>query len=202
MAKVDYAHLEKNVKFKRYYLNRIAWWKNISLISPILLLFVGLAGILYYSSVDKLYSWVTLPYALVFLFGLIILRYVKSALQKKLLNDKGAFLCCASFLLQESEGYGYYVFSTENRFSESWIEKQAALIDWDSISTEQKKEARKHTVEIPIEDGKVILMKAISLGKIYKEYACKTTPQKISLLYINPKNVFLIKQKYLNTYSK
>lgn len=198
MAKIDYPKLEKNAKMKRYYLNKIAWWKNLSIISPILLITIGVIGIVYYSNIDSLYQWHTLPYAIVFILGVIVLLAVKSGLQKKYLNNKDAFLCCAAYLIGEYKGYGYFIYSTENRYSDSWIEKQAKSLSFDEIPDEIKKKAIKTNVQIDINEDIKVLLKAVNLAKLHKNYGTKLTPNKIVMLYVTEKSSFPIKLKFLN----
>ena len=198
MAKIDYTNLEKNTKLRRFYINKVAWWKNFSMVSPILLIFIGVVGLVYYSNAESLYSWHTLPYAIAFAFGIILLLYVKSSLKKKFLNNKDSFLCCASYLIEEYQGYGYYVYSTTNKYSESWIEKQGKDLTLADFSEEQTKQARKQSVSVKASDDTQLSLRAISLAKLHKEYRTKTTPTKIVLLYITDKYCFPVKDKFLN----
>ena len=198
MAKIDYPNLEKNAKLRRFYLNKIAWWKNASIISPVLLIFTGVMGIVYYSNTDDLYAWHTLPYAIVFVLGVIFLLYVKSTLKKRFLNNKDSFLCCASCLVGEQKGYGYYVYSTDNRYSESWIEKQAKGLPLNDFTKEQLQLAKKKSIPLKNLDSPQVYLRAVSLAKVLKDYGTKTTPQKIVLLYVTDKYCFPVKLKFIH----
>lgn len=115
MKSNDYANLEKDYNFKRFYLSKTLWWKSTLMVPPILLLFIGLAGILYLFHYDKLVSLYIIPYLLLFIIGTILLKATKRHILKKAMTVSGSFHVCLAAPIGEKDGYIYSVFVNNNR---------------------------------------------------------------------------------------
>lgn len=196
----DYKSLEKDVKFKRAYLNKIPWWKSALLISPSLLLFVGVVGIIHFSRIELLYSWRSVPYIAIFLLGALWLRYIKSHLQKKILNKGKSFLCCMGSVIGEKNGYYYFLFTKDDKRHHShWIQKIASSIDFSQISEELLLKAEKEVVSLPLSndnDESKLYLRAIAKNVVTKEYKTIDNKTIVPLVYISDKYVFPGKQKF------
>lgn len=115
MKSNDYVNLEKDYGFKRFYLSKTPWWKNTIMVPPILLLFTGLAGILYLFHYDKLVSLYIIPYLILFVVGTILLKSIKRHILKKAMTVPESFHVCLAASIGEKDGYIYSIFVNNNR---------------------------------------------------------------------------------------
>lgn len=198
MQKSDYKSLEQDVKFKRAYLSKIPWWKNILLVSPTLLLFVGIAGIVHFSSSDMLFSWRSSPYIGIFVLGALWLRYVKNHLQKSFLKRHKSFLCCIAVQIGEKEGYYYYLFSKgEQRYNKHQAEKTASAISFEQLPEQILSDAKKRSIPIAESNTDDVRLYAIAKNTIMKEYKKSDKHTIIPLVYVADKHIFPINQKFI-----
>lgn len=195
----EYKNLEQDQLFKRRYLGNILWWKNFLLIAPSLLVFIGLAGVLYMAQDGQIKSWYVVPYVVVFVLGLIWVKAVKKYLQDKLLKDKERFLACAARSIGDKGGYYYFIFTKDSkRHNEALINQLAAEVDINNLTAEDLTTAKKQMVEIKTSEQETpIYIKAFTKGNI-----SRTNSQQIGigitpLLYVSPKNIFVIRKKDL-----
>jgi len=122
----DYAKLEKNVKFKKSYLNNTKWWKHAALMAPVVLMFGGLVGILYLFNMDKLISVSVIPYLLLFAVGTILFKAIKVNLQKRKMSEPGSGHVCMAVPVGEKDGYTYVVFTNDtHRYNKHYVKNLA-----------------------------------------------------------------------------
>lgn len=199
MTPSQYKDLEKDKKFKRYYLSKTLWWINYIFVPPSLVLFIGLAGVMHMGYNDKLYTWTALPYILVFVLGAIWLKAAKHNVQGKILDDDSKFLACAACSVFSAKGKYFFIFSTDSkRHNENRINKLAEELTEDSFSEEQKKEAEKSPVEISIpKDDSKIYLKAITINKVKRANIANLGTGITPLLYLSSKDIFVIRNKDL-----
>lgn len=199
MKPSKYKELEVDQLFKRHYLNKIIWWKDFLLVAPALLIFIGIAGVIYMGQNDNLWNWYSVPYIAVLIIGSIWLKAIKKHLQKKLLDDKDKFQACAARAIGDKGGYYYFIFSTgSKRHNETLINQLAESLDINSISEEQLSASKKQMVEIStMETETTIYMKAISVNRVLKTNRENIRTGVTPLLYISPKDIFVIRRKDL-----
>lgn len=195
----EYKNLEQDKLFKRRYLGKILWWKNFLLIAPSLLIFIGIAGVLYVAQGDSINPYYMIPYAVVFLMGAIWLKAVKKHLQDKILNDKERFLVCASRAIGDTGGYYYFIFSKDSkRHNELLINKLAESMDISSLTAEQISLAKKGITEISTEEEETpVYLIAKSINSVLRTNRENIRTGITPLLYISPKNVFVVRRKDL-----
>ena len=148
---------------------------------------------------DKLWDWYSIPYIAILVIGAIWLKAIKNHLQKKILNDKDKFLTCAARAIGDKGGYYYFIFSTgSKRHNETLINQLAESLDINSISEEQLSASKKQMVEIStMETETTIYMKAISVNRVLKTNRENIRTGVTPLLYISPKDIFVIRRKDL-----
>lgn len=199
MKPSQYKDMETDLLFKRRYLSKIAWWKSILLIAPTLLLFVGIAGVIYVVQNEAIASWYMIPYAVVFVMGAAWLKAVKKHLQDKLLKDNERFLVCAARAIADKGGYYYFIFTKESkRHNEALINKLGEEIDFTSLSDDDLLAARKRIIEVATqEEESTIYIKAVSVNNVLKTNRENLRTGITPLLYVSPTNVFVIRRKDL-----
>lgn len=195
----EYKNLELDQIFKRRYLGNILWWKNFLLIAPSLLIFIGLAGILYIAQDGEIKTWYIAPYVAIFLMGIIWLKAIKKHLQDKLLKDKERFLVCAARSVGIEGGYHYFIFSKDSkRHNEILINQLAETTQLTEISHDQLNMAKKQMTEIQTrEEETPIYLKAFSVNNVQKTNKENLGKGITPLLYVSPKNIFVIRRKDL-----
>lgn len=199
MKSSQYKELEKDKKFKKYYLQKTSWWQDYLLVPSIPLLFIGLAGIMYMASNDRLWTWYTIPYILIFIFGTILLKGAKKHVQGKILSNKGSFLACAARAIGDKEGRYYFIFSKSNkRHNESLINDLADNLSIDSFTEEELSKAKKEKTAISTtEEDTQIYLVGIKVDKVLKTNKENLGTGITPLIYISPKEVFVIRNKDL-----
>ena len=199
MRPSQYQELEKDNKFKKYYLQKTSWWKNYLLLPPIPLLFIGLAGIMHLGSNDQLWTWYLIPYLAIFLFGTVLLKASKKHIQNKILNDKKSLLTCAARAIGDKGARYYFIFSNENkRQNETLINRLASELSIDSFTEEELNRAKKGMVEISTSETEThIYLAGIKVDKVLRTNRENIGTGITPLLYANPKQIFVIRNKDL-----
>ena len=195
----DYAKLEKDYSFKKNYLNSTLWWKNILMIPPVCLLFVGLVGILYLFNLDKLVSWYIIPYLLLFVVGTILLKAMKKHIQKTAINRPDSFLICLAKPIGEKDGYTYTAFVKDShRHNKHYIANEIKDISTDDILNNHNAPFRKKTVLIHNdESGSDLCIRAYTNRDLNRRSSTWREDGLIPVLYIDDKYTFIIKKKDL-----
>lgn len=199
MKAKSYKELERDKSFKRRYLSKTIWWNSFTFVPPALVLFIGLAGILFLRENDKLISWFTIPYIVLFLLGAIWFKVAKKHVQDKELTDPNKFLVCASRLVDSRYGYHYFVVSfDEKRHDEAWIKKIGDDLSLDSFKEEDLKRAKKKPIKV--ENAEIchpIFLKAFQMNHVLKTNARDLDKGITPLLYVSENNIFVIRNKDL-----
>lgn len=199
MKPEDYIKLEKDKNFKKSYLNATSWWRNVLLIPPILLLFIGLAGILYLSHIDKLISLYIIPYIAIFIVGTIWLKAIKKHIQKKMMTLPEAFRVCLAKPIWEKNGQVYALFVNDtHRHNKHYINNLVAKIPSDSLLEE-------YTVE---KDSRLLHDDQNNVDYYIRRFEAKDIAKRnndwrqdylFPVLYIDNKHTFIIKKKDLGS---
>jgi len=193
-----YAKLEKNLKFKKGYLNATSWWKNFALIPPIILMFGGLAGMLYLFNFDKLISVYAIPYIVVFFLGTIWLKAIKTHLQKKMMDQPGAFHICLAAPFDEKDGLTYTVFANDtHRHNEHYIKNLAKNLTQENLSNEDRALSKKFSIKIDYNENSAYYLRAFKTSEIKKAGIGWADKDTFPVLYIDDKNTIIIKEKDL-----
>lgn len=196
----DYATLEKDYDFKKSYLNNTLWWKNLSMLPPVLIIFIGLAGLLYLFQYDKLYSLYAIPYVLLFAVGTIWLKAMKKHIQKAAMAIPGAFHICLAATIGEKNGYLYAAFVNNTRRYDKYhtinLVKEISLHD---LLSENKAPFKKRAVTIHDKESDTdIYVRAYIKKDVVKRNAGWSLDEGyFPVLFINEKDVPVIKRKDL-----
>lgn len=199
MKPSQYKELENDKSFKRYYLNKTLWWINYLFVAPALLLFIGLAGIMHMGYSDRLWNWYAIPYIAVFLIGTIWLKAIKKHVQGKILEDRDIYLVCAAQAVFDTDGRYYFIFSKDSkRHNEVLINKLAEGLSKESFADSEIQLAKKQMVEISTsEEDTQIYLRGISVNKVNKTNRKNIKEGITPLLYITPKEIFVVRNKDL-----
>lgn len=204
MRAEDYAKLEKDYSFKRSYLNNTPWWRNILMIPPILLLFIGLAGILYLFHLDKLVSLYIIPYLVLFVIGTILLKAIKRHIQKTKMTETGAFHVCLAKPIWEKSGLVYVVFVNDtHRHNKHYINNLASNIPAEDLAGKYGLSPKDKS--LLIHDNKInadYYIRIFEAKDIEKRNKSWREDYMFPVLYIDDKHTFVIKKKDLNFYGK
>ncbi len=196
----DYAALEKDSNFKKSYLSKTLWWKNLSMLPPVLIMFVGLAGLLYLFQYDKLYSLYAIPYILLFAVGTIWLKALKTYLQKAAMAAPEAFHVCLAATVGEKKDVLYAVFvNNTRRYDKYYITNLAQNVSLHEILSEYKEPFFKKAILIHDKESDTdIYVKAYEKKHVVKENAGWSLDEGyFPVLFIDEKNVPVIKRKDL-----
>lgn len=188
--------LENDIPFKKDYLNKISWWKSPLIIAPSLLLFLGLAGMIYLTRYDMLLTPYLIPFVLVFLAGTIWLKAVKKHLQKIRLDDEKAFKVCMAHPVAQERGYTCFVFETEQKRHNSFYIKQLSAnlnIHTDNLYLYKKRPILQND---PV-SGISYYIIAYQTTNVHKQNSSWKEGAPLPVLYVDHLNVFVIKGKYL-----
>lgn len=196
----DYAALEKDYDFKKSYLNQTLWWKNLAMLPPVLILFVGLAGLLYLFQYEKLFSLYAIPYIVLFAIGTIWLKAMKKYLQKATMALPGAFHVCLAATIGEKDDVLYAVFvNNTRRYDKYYITNLAQSLSLHEILSEYKEPFRKKAVLIHDKESDTdIYVRAYVRKDVVKQNAGWSLDDGyFPVLFIDEKNVPVIKRKDL-----
>lgn len=204
MKPQDYAKLESSYNFKRRYLNKTTWWKNILLIAPICFLFVGLAGVIYLLKNDMLVSLYVIPYLIFFVVGTIWLKAIKRHIQKAKMAEPNAFRVCLAKPIQENENLVFSIFVNDtHRHNKYYIKNLADKIDLKAIIETNKDLSKTGTRLINDSENELEYYLNVSTRKdIAKQNANWYNDDTFPVLYIDNTYTFVIKTKDLIFYSK
>lgn len=204
MKPQDYTKLEKNYNFKRRYLNKTLWWKNILLIAPIGFLFIGLAGVIYLLKNDMLASLYVIPYLIFFVVGTIWLKAIKRHIQKAKMVEPSAFRVCLAKTVKEDDRRVFSVFVNDtHRHNNYYIKNLADRIDIDALleGNSALSEAGTHLINDP--ENEIDCYLNVSTAKEITKLNAKWNNDSVfPVLYIDEKYTFVIKAKDLVFYTK
>lgn len=194
----EYSKLEKDIDFKKTYLNSTLWWKSILLVPPVCLLFVGLLGILYLFSYDKLVSWYVAPYLLLFILGTIWLKAIRKHLQKAMLAAQGAFRICVAKSVGEQNGYVYTLFvNNEKRHNQHFITRLAESLSADELMANAA--AKKKNILLHDEESDTAFyLRAYPIKDLNKKNPLWKDEGCFPVLYINEKYAPVVKGRHVN----
>ena len=196
----EYSKLEKDYDFKRSYLNKTLWWKNILMVAPVCFLFAGLVGILYLFNSDLLVSFYTIPYLTLFIIGTIWLKAMKKHLQKVVMAREGAFHICLAASVGDKDGYTYAIFvNNTRRYDKYYITNLAKEISLHDFLTKNDAPFKHKAILIHDEESDTdMYMRAYPKKEIAnKNIGWSTDEGYFPVLYINDKDVPVIKRKDL-----
>lgn len=194
----DYIKLENDRTFKKKYLSLTSWWKTFSLVPSILFLFLGLFGMLYLLSYDLLISYYTIPFVVIFIVGTILFKSVKRHIYNELLNDPDGFKVCVSSPIYTQGAYTYLAFvNGQKRHNDHFIRQFIDNVDKSKIEPLINKSSKIPVCLSDKESNIDYFVIAYKTHDINKENAVRKKDESIPLLYINDKNVFVIKGKDL-----
>lgn len=200
MKPTDCVKLENDKSFKREYAGRIQWWCNFLFVAPSLIMFLGLAGMLYLFKLDMLVSWYTLPFVIFFMLGTIWLKAVKRHIMKTLIEKEGAFLVCPATLYEDDGKYSFFIFSNgDKRHNAHYAKTFADSLRSSSQDIASEKDAARRsivTLQSPDSD-ETFCMKAFLHKDIRRCNAAWTEKEPLPLLYVDNKNLFIIKKRDL-----
>ena len=149
MKPTEYVKLEKDKSFKYSYFGAAKWWKNFSLVPPVILLFGGLIGVVFLLNTGRLATWYVVPYIVLFVLGTVWFKATKKHLQKQLMDSEDAFRVCSAAVAGEGEGYVYAVYTTgDKRHNEYYIDGIADRLDVASLTAEQLAKAKKKAITL------------------------------------------------------
>lgn len=199
----DYKKLENNKPLKRIYLNKTLWWLKLAMLSPVLLIFIGLAGVIHFIRLELTSNYFMYAYAAVFILGLIWLKYVKRYLQDKALTDVERINIVPSLKLTTKSGRDYLLFlQGDKRHNEALLKKLKESIDESSIDESIYNKAKKVPQHIELLDDSSLYLTAIGKVQIVRAYKNSSIPNFIPLILIDKKEIFAIKAKDINKYLK
>lgn len=195
MKPVDCVKLENDKKFKKKYLVRTAWWKNLAVVAPSLILFLGLFGLLYLTKYDMLLSYYSIPFVIVFLFGTIWLKSVKRYVQNKKMEDVDAFKVCFAKSVKKDKRYTYFIFTKgQKRHNEYFIKELSRIVDVDKQTINCKKKAVSLNLPDDLSEEACFIIAYPTLD-IKKQNVNWDENCILPILYIDNENVFIIKGK-------
>ncbi|NDW09148.1 hypothetical protein D0T56_05680 [Dysgonomonas sp. 520] len=175
-------------------------YKNILIIAPILLIFIGLLGILFLFKQDLLISYYTIFYAVCFVLGTIWLKAIKQFITNKAINKNGSFLACWAIQLDEDKSNAYFLFTTGNhrhdRIYVNTIRKK--MNDEKSLYLGKLKPGHTISLTTRLEANDDVYVAALAKSTIKRKNANYTSNEPLPVLFIDEKNVVPIPGKYMS----
>ncbi len=198
MRPTDCVTLEKDKSFKREYAGRLSWWRNFLFVAPSLIMFLGLAGMLYLFKAEMLVSWYTLPFVIFFMLGTVWLKAVKRHIMKTLVNTEGSFLACPAALYDDDGKYSYFIFSIADKRHNAHYVKTVGDRLRASDAHIDKDAARRSAITFSDPHSQdTFYLKGFPHKDIRRSNAMWTDQDALPLLYVDAKNVFIIKRRDL-----
>ncbi|WP_163356864.1 hypothetical protein [Dysgonomonas sp. 25] len=197
MKAADCVKLEDKTIFKKEYLKQTGWWKNYSFIPPSLLLFLGLAGLIYLTKAEMLVTFYSIPFVLVFLLGTIWMKAVKKHIRDAKFNHPETFRVCLAQPVTTINGYTCLVFTLGQKRHNAFFAKQLAeeiSVDENTLSLYKNKVQKQHVQSVDA-DCYVIAYPTSIIHK--KNPLWDENKEVLPLLYVDEKNVLVIKGKDL-----
>lgn len=195
MKQDDYSRLEKNYDFKRIYVKETLWWASPLFIAPALILFAGLAGIIYLLRSDMLVSLYVIPYLLLFVVGTIWLKAIKKHIQKTMMNKDGSFLVCIAHPVSEKNGYTYAVFTTDKyRHNKHYLNNTVNVLSEKNISDNEQVKKKAILMHNDESDTNYYL-RAFPVKDIRKRNKGWSSDDIFPVLFIDEKHVPILKDK-------
>lgn len=195
MSSTKYSDLEKNVKFKSQFVSKSILPKNfVYLLAPIILLVFSVFSILYIFEAGRLASIVTLPYALIFILGVVFLRLSRIYIIKKEVSRRGHYLVCLGKIIKEDGNYAYVLFSKdEKRHDKHFIERVAKQLNIDTLPVLDIKDET-HYIDLS-ENGGQLGLKVLNKKEVNNQDIAKEGESVFLLEYIDDKNILPISNK-------
>ena len=193
MKSTIFADLEKDKKFKRANMPLSAIYKNILVIAPILLIFIGLLGVLFLLEKNQLISYYSIYYIICFILGTIWLKSIRQYIANKNINKENSYLVCWGVPFKEDKKRIYLLFSTSaKRHDKYYIENISKKAD--TIPTAKKDGYIKL---IDIEKEKNICSVSIAKSIIKRRNPNWVYPENLPILYIDDRHVVPVSGRYL-----
>lgn len=196
----EYSKLEKDYDFKKIYLNKTLWWKNILMVAPICFLFAGLVGIIYLFNSNMLVSLYTIPYLILFVVGTIWLKTIKKHIQKAIMAREGAFHICLAASIGDKGDYTYAIFVNDtHRYDKYHITNLAKEVSLHNLLEKYDISFKKKAILIQDEENnESFYIRAYPKKEIAKKNAGWSISEGyFPVLYINDIDVPIIKRKDL-----
>lgn len=193
MKAADCNKLEADKKIKKEYLSQTKWWNTILLIPPSCFIFLGLVGLIYFFKLDLLISFYSLPFILILAIGAVWLKSVKKYIFNRALNNKESFLVCLSKEIKDDGKYIYLAFVyNEKRHNSYYISSLVNDLEFDTST-----EAKDRIVQVESESHDTFYVRAFKKSLIQKRNRPWTKEAYLPLLFIDNKNIFIIKDNDL-----
>lgn len=196
MKQIDYSKLEKSNAFKKSYYSKTIWWFHLSMIAPLLLIFIGTVGLVYLVKQQLLASFYTIPYFLLFILGTVLLRVVKQHLFKTTVDKENSYLICVAKNIEEKDGYVYTLFVTDKRRHDANVVSHLSKkIDCAKLVSDHQLAAQKTAILIDDEKtGENFYLRAYAIYNINKRCADWKEKGSFAVLYIDERNVPIVKK--------
>ncbi len=124
------ADFEQDNTVKRWYIPFSHKWKSWLYVAPAILLFMSIFSMLYLLKIERLLSWYTVPYFVLFVVATIWFKAVRKHLTDNLLKRKDMFQTAFAYPLLVQGGKVFALASTgQNRHNASFVKHQAALTE-------------------------------------------------------------------------
>lgn len=194
MTPAKCAILEKDVKFKGFFMPKNVWGKNfIYLLAPIILLAFSAFSLKYIFDAGKLASLITIPYLIVFMLSITLLKLSKNYVVKKEVSKDGLYLVCLAKTIKEDDKNVYLIFSTgEHRHEKYYLEKYAKqLSDADVPLLTSKDEA------FLLDSETELYAKVFTRKKLIEKRVDFGEDSLTPLVYVDNKHISLIPSKIL-----
>lgn len=198
MKPADYLKLENDKDFKKKYLSLTSWWKNILIIPSILFLFLGIFGMLYLLQLDLLLSYYVIPFVIIFLLGTIWLKSVKRHIYNLMLTDELGFRVCTGCKICENKGFTYLIFTNgQKRHNEHFIQQLSQNTNKEEIILLAMKRKQMPILYNNNDSETDFYVIAYPTNSIKKQNLARNESDSVPLLFVNMKNVLIIKDKDL-----
>ncbi|MDH6353971.1 hypothetical protein M2132_000291 [Dysgonomonas sp. PH5-45] len=188
-------NLEKDNKFKRLFVPRSYILKNLAMVAPACLLFLGLFGVIYLQNINQLVSWYAIPYIVIFAVGTVWLKAVRQHITRTAINKEGAFLVCWAAPVEVKDKKQYFIFSTGSRRHDRYyienLRKESG-----SEKCMEKASSVKHGKAIPIEND--IYISALKATDLKRKNPRKDDSESFPVLYVDDKHIYCVQGRYLN----
>lgn len=199
----DYKKLENNKALKRIYLNKTLWWLKLAMLSPVLLIFIGLAGVIHFIRLELTSNYLMYVYAVVFVLGLVWLKYVKRYLQDKALTDVELINIVPSLKLTTKSGRDYLLFlQGGKRHNEALLKKLHESFDQSRLDEIIYNKSKKTPQLLELIDDSSLYLIAVGKVQVARAYKNCSIPNFLPLILIDKKDTFVIKAKDINKYLK
>ncbi len=155
--------IEKNKKFWRYVLSK-GVWKNYAFVPPSLVLFGGLFGLLYLYQSDRLLSWYSSPFVIIFTIGTIWFKSTRKYLVDRKIKNISRLVICAPVVLSKVGRVTFLLFSSNNdrhrlNFNE---QKKSKILENKNFLNDIELRLKKGTVALLPDNSNIFIIKYLS----------------------------------------